>query len=202
MTVSRRKEPTHYTYLINDQPLPKVREHKYLGITLTSDLKWDTLITALHKLFQYFKRCPRLSPLSTKLLGYTTFARLVLEYEVENTVWFPHLKTNIKILENAQRKAVRLTHNKYKRIDSATKLLVAFGLQTLEARARQAQYLFFKFFIILIKFTSLNVSLIHSHVKANISICIHQQNIPMRSTHLNTYFFHLQYGNGTNQIAI
>lgn len=144
MTVSRKKEPSCYTYLINNQPLAKVIEHKYLGITLTCDLKWDTHITsitttALRKLF-YLKRCLKLSPPSTKLLAYTTFVRPILEYA--NTVWFPHSKTNIKKLETVQRKAVRFIHNKYKRTDSPTNLLVASGLQTLEARAIQSRLIF------------------------------------------------------------
>lgn len=59
--------------------------------------------------------------------------RPILKYA--NTAWFPHSKTNIEKLGTVHRKAVRYIHNKYKRTDSPTNLLVASGLQTLEARA-------------------------------------------------------------------
>lgn len=144
MSVTRRKNPSVFTYKITDTPLDKVSQHKYLGITITSELRWDTHISnvaasALRKLF-FLKRSLRLSPPSTKLLAYTTFIRPILEYA--NTVWFPHTTTHIMTLENVQRKAIRFIHNKYRRTDSPTNLLSASGLHTLAIRARQARLKF------------------------------------------------------------
>lgn len=75
-----------------------------------------------------------------KLLAYTNFIRPVLEYV--NTVWFPHPKTNKTKLEAIQRKAIRFIHNKFKRTDSPTKLLVQSGLKTLSTRAKHARFKF------------------------------------------------------------
>lgn len=144
MTVSRKTKPSNFPYTINNTLLNKVEEHKYLGVTLTSDLKWDKHIAnitskALRKLF-FLKRTLALSTTPTKLLAYTSFVRPVLEYA--NTVWFPYSLTNITKLEAIQRKAVRFIYNKYRRTDSPTHLLTQSGLQTLSTRAKHARLKF------------------------------------------------------------
>lgn len=124
--------------------MTRVHKHKYLGLTITSDLRWDEHInhitsSAMQKLF-FLPRSLQLAPLPTKLLAYKTFVRPILEYG--NTVWFPHTRTNIKKIEAVQRKAIRFIHNKFKRDDSPTNLLDISGLPTLEARAKQARLKF------------------------------------------------------------
>lgn len=161
MTITRKKEAIQYDYRIKDTRLEKVNAHKYLGVTITSSLRWDTHISnitsvALRKLF-YLRRCLRLAPHSTKLLAYTTYVRPVLEYA--NTVWFPYTVTNIQKLENVQRKAARFICNKYKRTDSPTNMLASSGLQTLAIRAKQARLKFL-------------FQLLHNHYKIDPSLYI------------------------------
>lgn len=98
MTITRKKEPSNFRYNINGAALTNVQRHKYLGLTITSDLRWDAHIdnvtsSAMQKLF-FIRRSLHLAPTSTKLLAYKTFIRPILEYG--NTVWFPHTVTNIK----------------------------------------------------------------------------------------------------------
>lgn len=161
MTITRKKEAIQYDYRIKGTRLEKVNAHKYLGVTITSSLRWDTHISnitsvALRKLF-YLRRCLRLAPHSTKLLAYTTYVRPVLEYA--NTVWFPYTVTNIQKLENVQRKAARFICNKYKRTDSPTNMLASSGLQTLAIRAKQARLKFL-------------FQLLHNHYKIDPSLYI------------------------------
>lgn len=166
----------NYSYNINGTQLVKVHEHKYLGVILTSNLKWDSHIVhitsaALRKLF-YIRRCLRLAPKSTKLLAYTTYIRPVLEYA--STVWFPYTATNIKKLEKVQRQAVRFICNKYKRTDSPTNMLSDCGLPTLEFRAKQARlkYLF---------------QLLHNHYKIDAYKFIHpSESRQTRQKHAHT----------------
>lgn len=144
MTVTRKKNPSEFTYSLSDTTLTKVLQYKYLGLTLTSDLRWNIHIAnisskATRKLF-FLKRSLKSAPADIKLLSYTTFVRPVLEYA--NTVWFPHNITNINQLEKVQRKAIRFIHNKYKRTDSPTHLLASSGLDTLAIRAKQARLKF------------------------------------------------------------
>lgn len=98
MTITRKKEAINYDYSIKGIGLQKVNEQKYLGVTITSDLRWDVHISnvtsvALRKPF-YLRRRLRLAPQSIKVLAYTTYIRPILEYA--NTVWFPYTVTNIK----------------------------------------------------------------------------------------------------------
>lgn len=144
MTITRKKQPSHFTYIVNGTPLSMVEQQKYLGITLTSNLNWETHITnitttALRKLF-YLKRRLKIAPTNIKLLAYKTFVRPILEYA--NTIWFPYTATNIAKLEAVQRKAARFIHSKYRSTDSPSRLLASSGLNTLSTRAKQGRLKF------------------------------------------------------------
>ena len=41
LTVSGKKAPVHADYKLHDQTLTRVKSAKFLGVTLTDDLKWD-----------------------------------------------------------------------------------------------------------------------------------------------------------------
>lgn len=41
MTITRKKEPSDFSYTINGTGLTKVEKYKYLGLTITSHLRWD-----------------------------------------------------------------------------------------------------------------------------------------------------------------
>lgn len=150
--------------------------NKYLGLTITSDLRLDEHInhitsSAMQKLF-FLHRSLQLAPLSTKLLAYKTFVRPILKYG--NTVWFPHTRINIKKIEAVQRKAIQFIYNKFKRDDSPTNLLDISGLPTLEARAKQARLKFL-------------YQLLHNYYKIDISNYIsYSQTRATRHKHSNT----------------
>lgn len=144
MTVTRKKQPHNYACSIKESTLSRVSEHKYLGLTLTSDLRWDAHIAnvtpaALRKLF-FLRRCLRLAPQNTKLFAYTTLVRPILEYA--STVWFPQSITNITRLDKVQRKAVRFIHNKYKPSVSPTDLAASSGLPSLLSGAKESRLKF------------------------------------------------------------
>lgn len=176
MTVTRKKFPFCFSYSVNGVPLTKTKHHKYLGITLSSDLRWDSHIanitsTALRKLL-FIRRRLRSAPVSSKLLAYKTLVRPVLEYA--NTVWFPQSITNITKLEAIQRKALRIIHNKYKRTDSPTLLAASSSLQTLSARAKQARLKFL-------------FQLLHEQYRIDVQKYVtYSQSPPSRHKHMNT----------------
>lgn len=176
MTITRKKQPSNFRYNINGAALTNVQRHKYLGLTITSDLRWDEHIehvtsSAMQKLF-FLRRSLQLAPTSTKLLAYKTFIRPILEYG--NTVWFPHTVTNIKKIEKVQRKAIRFIHNKFKRDDSPTTLLAVSGLPTLETRAKHARLKFL-------------YQLLHNYYKIDVSKYVkYSQARATRHKHTNT----------------
>lgn len=69
-------------YTVNDVPLVQVYEHKYLGLTLTRDFRWnshivDNATATARKCLFFLGRYLRLAPPDTKLLAYKTFVRSV-----------------------------------------------------------------------------------------------------------------------------
>lgn len=144
LTITRKKQISHFTYTINNTPLTRVLEHKYLGLTLSHDLRWNTHVenitsTALKRLF-FLRRRLRLAPPATKLLAYRMIVQPILEYA--NVVWFPFTNELIDRLEGVQRKALRFIFNKYKLTDSPTSLLKQSGMLTLQNRAKLARLKF------------------------------------------------------------
>lgn len=56
MRITRKKLPSSYFYKIQDCIISEVKEHKYFGVTFTSDLKWSahiskTCASAMRKLY-------------------------------------------------------------------------------------------------------------------------------------------------------
>lgn len=106
MTITAKKNPSNFSYVLEGTVLTKVNQHKYSGVPLTSTLQWDSHIdiitsTALRKLF-FLRRRLRLAPWRNKLLAYTTFVRPILKYT--NVVWFPHTISNRNKMERVQKK--------------------------------------------------------------------------------------------------
>lgn len=144
LTITRKKHRSEFSYSINNVSLTRVYEHKYLGFTITQDLRWDSHISivtsaALWRLM-FLRRRVRLAPAETKLTAYETFIRPVLEYA--NIVWFPFTVTQIKKLEVIQRKAIRFIYNKYRLSDSLIELIRKAGVLTLQNRAKLARLRF------------------------------------------------------------
>lgn len=96
-------------YLLHNVRVTPVTEFKYLGITISSDLSFDTHIKniiaktnrLLYMLIRTLKKCSE----ETKTRAYFSICRPCLEYA--SVVWSPHTNKNNKILENVQRKAYR-----------------------------------------------------------------------------------------------
>ena len=106
MTFSNKKQPLNFTYTNDGVSLARVTEFKYLGVTLTTNLKWHTHVEtickkALRKLW-YLRRTLSNSTKECKLTAYKTLVRPILEYA--SVVWSPHHKHDIAMLESVQKK--------------------------------------------------------------------------------------------------
>lgn len=128
-----------FNYTINDITISQVKEHNYLGLTLSHDFGWETHIknitsSALKRLFVLRHRL-RLAPSKTKLLAYTILA--ILEYAI--VAWFPRTKTLLCQLEGIQRNAIRFVFNIYKSMESPAELLKQAGLLTIESGGKIAR---------------------------------------------------------------
>lgn len=148
MKITKKLNNLSFPYALGTEPLTEVSEYKYLGVTLTNSLNWNTHITnvcdtAFRKLCLLRHKLKHV-PAETKLLAYTSLIRPKLEYAC--VVWDPYTKTNIDALERIQRKAVRFIFSKYRTTDSPTALMKQHGIPTLELR-RKIQRLKFMFLL-------------------------------------------------------
>ena len=90
-----------------------VDSSKYLGVTLTNNLSWDTHVdnvaakgnTSLGFIRRNLKDCTR----TVKETSYTAIVRPIIEYAA--TVWDPTSQSKIKALENIQIRAARFVTN-------------------------------------------------------------------------------------------
>ena len=94
--------------------LETVESAKYLGITISKDLRWHNHICAvakkcnstLHFISRNLHDCSR----NSRSLAYTTLVRPKLEYCA--TVWDPHTKKDCDTLEKINHRAARIVFKK------------------------------------------------------------------------------------------
>ncbi|CAB4039104.1 Hypothetical predicted protein [Paramuricea clavata] len=101
LTVTRKRSPILHTYQLGSKELLRVGQEKDLGITLTSNLSWDTHINVIvaksNKLLGLLKRtCPLLTDIKVRRTLYLSLVKSQVSYATE--VWSPvniHLKSKI-----------------------------------------------------------------------------------------------------------
>lgn len=115
---------------INDQPINEVKEEKYLGLILDSQLSWkphiNNIRSKLTSLTGALRGIVRCLPKQVCLTIYNSLVKSHLDYLIE--VWGSAAKTNLKSLQIAQNKIIkRLFHYNYltrtKKIYKETKLM-------------------------------------------------------------------------------
>lgn len=136
MTFSNKKQPLNFIYANDGVSLARVTEFKYLGVTLTTNLKWHTHVEticnkALRKLW-YLRSTLSNSTKECKLTAYKTLVRPILEYA--SVVWSPHHKQDIAKLESVQKKAIMFIFRRYDRRFSPSSHAHILSLQPLEHR--------------------------------------------------------------------
>ena len=149
MHLARSRKPLAKSYELCDQALETVDSAKYLGVVVSNDLLWHKQVcavakkanSALHLIARNLHDCPK----STRALAYTTIVRPKMEYCA--SVWDPHLKADIDTLEQVNRRAARVVHNKGWREQgvSPTAILNDLGWETLaERREKQRLIMFYR----------------------------------------------------------
>ena len=128
-------------YILHGHTLDTVDSAKYLGVTLTKDLTWETHINSIiqkaNKTLGFLRRNLKISSTKIKETAYKTFVRPILEYAC--TVWDPHTQTNIDRLEAVQRRAARFVVNRYHNTSSVSGMIDQLNWPTLQHRRRVAR---------------------------------------------------------------
>ena len=141
LRITKKKNPAICNYSLHDQHLQTVKQAKYLGATISSDLSWnqhvDNTVKKATNILNFLRRNIRDCPPRVKEQCYKTLVRPTMEYA--SCVWDPYTNTNIKKLEMVQRRAARFVKGDYDRTSSVTAMLDELGWDTLQERRQQAK---------------------------------------------------------------
>ena len=144
LTITRKTKPKLHLYTVSDQAIERTSHHKYLDVTISSDLTWKKYIASITSKASSTLGVIRrnLGPCSSnvKLRAYQALVRPQLEYST--AAWNPYAEGDIKLLEAIQRQAVRFICGEYGRYTSITPLLSQLDLDLLATRRLMSQVLF------------------------------------------------------------
>ena len=145
VSISRKKNPIRYTYRLHGQALKAVQSVKYLGLTVTHDMKWNNHISnitaAANRTLGFVKINLRVKSAEVKDQAYKVLVRPKLEYCA--AVW-DHKATSDKFtrsmrnhrlvnqIEMVQRRAARWVTGRHNNTSSVSEMLQSLGWRSLE----------------------------------------------------------------------
>jgi hypothetical protein len=139
MNITNSRTISNHDYKMEDKSLEIVKHHPYLGVELSSKLKYnhhvDNITSKASKSLGFIKRNLKHCPKVVKERAYKSLVRPKLEYC--STIWNPQYKTQVKQIEQIQRNAARFILNKpfnYQKPSSVTTMIQQLNWQTLEQR--------------------------------------------------------------------
>ncbi|KAK3103518.1 hypothetical protein FSP39_019827 [Pinctada imbricata] len=143
--ISRSRKPLQTSYTLHGQTLQTTTDAKYLGITLTNKLTWDTHVNNItnkaNKTLGFIKRNIKTRHTQTRETAYKTLVRPQLEYA--SCVWDPYTKDLTDKVERIQRRAARWCLNNFSLQRSVSDMLDKLEWQTLQHRRQTARLVMF-----------------------------------------------------------
>ena len=134
--IIRSKRPITSNYTIYGHDLESLDTAKYLGVHLSTDLRWNRHVDATRQsasgVLKFLRRNLRVSSTSVKTRAYQMYVRPKLEYA--GIVWDPHTKTNTDKIEMVQRQAARWVLGRHHNTSSVTQMLQHRQWRSLEMR--------------------------------------------------------------------
>jgi hypothetical protein len=141
LSISRQRRKPVLAYKIGPDNLTAVDSYPYLGVTISSDLRWNIHINNVcaraTRTLNFIRRNIYRCPPDSKSLAYTSLVRPHLEYA--SGAWDPHTAKNINSLEMVQRRAARFVKRDYRRTTSASSLTDGLGWSTLSSRRKSSR---------------------------------------------------------------
>ena len=139
MNISTKTTATENKYTLMDEQLKTVNSMRYLGVTVTNKMKWnshvDEMVSTANRTLGFLRRNLNQCPPKVKAHAYTALVRPTLEYA--SAVWDPHSTKNTKKLDQVQRRAVSFKTGETKNEKGCvTKALIKAGWPTLETCRR------------------------------------------------------------------
>ena len=144
LCISNKRSPPVKKYTLCGVELEQVEKITYLGITLTSKLKWDQHVSSVSskasKVLGVVRRNLHIYPRLVREMAYKTLVRPTLEYG--SAAWDPYYDKDIKKLERVHRKAARFCAGNYNPHASVTEMLKDLSWDTLATRRKTARLSF------------------------------------------------------------
>ena len=141
LRISRSRKPFIHTYNLHGETLESADEVKYLGLTISADIKWNSHVTNVSKKanskLAFLRRNLRVASPRLKEQLYKTVVRSNMEYV--SAVWDPHERKYSDMLEKVQRRAARWVLNRHHNTSSVTSMLHDLQWPLLEQRRAQSR---------------------------------------------------------------
>ena len=124
------------------QDLHIARSKKYLGVSISKDLSWNThmnnISSSANRTLGFGKRNVITKYNDTKTKTYNSLVHPQLENA--SAVWSPYTKENVNKSEKVQRRSARWVSNDYYTYSSVTDMLSNLGCLSLESGSTVAQW--------------------------------------------------------------
>ena len=122
---TRSHNPILLDYYLKNIKLKEAKTQKYLGVYLSSDMRWtahiDHIVNKANRTIGFLTRNLHRCPSKVKYTAYVTIARPILDYC--DTVWDTEILRDVLKLEKLNTRAARLISNDYRRIEGITSYL-------------------------------------------------------------------------------
>ena len=122
LAITKQKSKPTTVYTLGTDTLSRVDSYPYLGVTISSDLRWHNNISCISikatRTLNFVRRNIYGCTPSAKALAYTALVRPHLEYAA--SAWDPYLAMDISHLERVQRRAARFACSDYPHTTSVT----------------------------------------------------------------------------------
>ena len=122
MQIGLKKSMIPRDYTMLGETLVQVKEHTYLGVTISENLTWESnhrrTVSKANRILGLLQRNIYQCSRDTKIKAYKALVRPHLEYAA--AVTDPHQTKYIQMLDKVQRRAARFVVNDYRRRSSVT----------------------------------------------------------------------------------
>ena len=133
---SLRRNNIKEHYRLGNTPLTAVNSYKYLGLTFTQNLSWQThideVISKANQMLGLISRNLRRSSQKIRQQAYISLVRPRMEYCA--SVWNPFTAKSISKIEAVQRRAARFVLQRYHYSESVSEMIEHLHWDTLEKR--------------------------------------------------------------------
>ena len=136
MSITRKRKSRIHEYQLLNEVIPRVNQYKYLGVTITSYLRWNkhcqTIRDKASRTLGLLRRTLPSCSKEVKARAYTALVRPQLEYGSE--AWNPHNITTVNGLEQIQKAAARFVCSDYRYSTSSSSLVSSLKWDCLHTR--------------------------------------------------------------------